>query len=128
VVGSDISGGIWTPDQNWTWGPGASFASLGFNIGTYTVSDALTSESITIQVVPEPATFGLMGFSTLGLLFRRRRSRTCLLTGVVAHRGSVELASTKKDESSVGYVNTIKPYMDSKRRAKAHAETKWVSY
>ena len=52
VVDSDIIGGIWTPDQNWTWGPGATFASLGLNVGTYTVSDAVTSESITIQVVP----------------------------------------------------------------------------
>jgi hypothetical protein len=45
AVGSDIIGGIWTPDQNWTWA-GASFVSLGLNIGTYTVSDAVTSESI----------------------------------------------------------------------------------
>jgi hypothetical protein len=72
VVGSDIIGGIWTPDQNWTWGPGASFASLGLNIGTYTVSDALTSESVTIQVVPEPASIGLLGLVSGGIFFTRR--------------------------------------------------------
>ena len=72
VVGSDIIGGIWTPDQNWTWDPGATFASLGLNVGTYTVSDAVTSESITIQVVPEPATFGFLGLVTGGIYFARR--------------------------------------------------------
>ena len=73
VVGSDIDiGGIWTPDQNWTWGPGATFASLGLNIGTYTVSDAVTSESITIQVVPEPAALSLIGLVSGGIYFSRR--------------------------------------------------------
>ena len=72
VVGSDIIGGIWTPDQNWTWGAGATFASLGLNIGTYTVSDAATSESITIQVVPEPASLSLIGLVTGGIYFTRR--------------------------------------------------------
>jgi hypothetical protein len=71
VVGSDIIGGIWTPDQNWTWA-GASFASLGLNIGTYTVSDASTSESITLQVIPEPASIGLLGLVSGGIFFTRR--------------------------------------------------------
>ncbi len=72
VVGSDISGGIWSPDQNWTWGPGESFVSLGLNIGTYTVSDALTSESVTIQVVPEPATLAFVGIFGGGIFAVRR--------------------------------------------------------
>jgi hypothetical protein len=72
VRAADIIGGIWTPDQNWTWGPGATFASLGLNIGTYTVSDAVTSESITIQIVPEPASLGLVGLCAGGIFFTRR--------------------------------------------------------
>jgi len=76
VEGSDIIGGIWTPDQNWVWGPGASFASLGLNVGTYTVSDALTNESITLQVIPEPATLALVGIFGGGLLLVRRYAST----------------------------------------------------
>ena len=76
VVGSDIIGGNWTPDQNWTWGPGATFSSLGLNVGTYTVSDAVTSESITIQVVPEPSTLAFIGVFGGGMLLARRRFRS----------------------------------------------------
>lgn len=71
VDSSDIIAGLWTPDQNWTYAPGATFASLGLNPGTYTVSDSLTSESITIQigpasaVIPEPSSLALFGMATV---------------------------------------------------------------
>lgn len=48
--GVDIVGGLWTPDQNWTYSPGDTFASLGLTPGIYTVSDNLTGESITINI------------------------------------------------------------------------------
>ena len=47
---SDMVGTTWTPDQAWTIA--GSFASLGFNPGTYTVSDIVTGESITYQIGP----------------------------------------------------------------------------
>jgi hypothetical protein len=74
----DIVGGQWTPDQNWT-SFGATFASLGLNVGTYSVSDSVTSETITIQVggsasVPDGGTtFVLLCGAFAGLLGLRRR-------------------------------------------------------
>lgn len=50
IVASDIIAGQWTPNQNWTYAAGASFASQGLNPGTYAVSDSVTGETITIQV------------------------------------------------------------------------------
>jgi hypothetical protein len=84
VVGSDIVGGLWTPNQNWSYSAGTTFASLGLIAGTYAVSDSITGETITIQVgdnaVPEPAS--LLVWSLLGLTIggarwlRRRKSAT----------------------------------------------------
>ena len=86
-----------------------------------------SGETLTVGAIPEPATLTLMGFSTLGLLFRRRRNR-CLLTGTTSRRDPFELASGKKAEKPVGYVNTIKPYMNAKARAKERAMTTWLNY
>ena len=43
--------GLWTPDQSWI-NLNSSFASLGMVLGIYTIADALTGESITIQIGP----------------------------------------------------------------------------
>ena len=72
----DIVGGLWTPDQMWTYGAGATFASLGLNLGTFAVSDARTGETITIQVgaVPEPAMLLVFG-TGLGIASIRQRMK-----------------------------------------------------
>lgn len=76
IVRADLVGTIWTPDQTWTYGPGATFASLGLNPGIYTVSDIETHEAITIQIggaaVPEPTTLVLIA-TGVGLVAVRRR-------------------------------------------------------
>ena len=75
---ADIVGGLWTPDQNWTYVAGTTFAALGLNIGTYAVSDLITGETITIQIgavsVPEPGTLALLsiGLFSMGLARRRK--------------------------------------------------------
>lgn len=77
---SDLVGTIWTPDNSWTR-PG-TLADLGWNLGTFTVSDAVNGESITFQVgtaaVPEPATlvFLSLGLVAVGVLRSRRQVLT----------------------------------------------------
>lgn len=66
MISADISGGFWSPDQNWTEFD-ATFASLGLNIGTYAVSDSETGETITIQVVGTSVPDGGSTIVLLGL-------------------------------------------------------------
>lgn len=49
IRGSDLDGSVWTPDSFWR-ASGETFASLGLQPGTYTVTDASTGAFITIQV------------------------------------------------------------------------------
>ena len=78
----DLTGGLWTPDQTWI-NANDSFATLGLHPGTYTISDAVTSESITIQIgvaaVPGPVVGAglpglVMAFGGL-IAWRRRRNQ-----------------------------------------------------
>ena len=78
VFAGDMVGALWTPDQTWI-NTGGSFASLGLNVGSYSVSDASTGETITIEVaggaaVPDGgATLALLSGALVGLgTFRRR--------------------------------------------------------
>jgi hypothetical protein len=87
VRASDIVGGLWTPNQNWTYSPGTTFASLGLNVGTYSVSDILTGETITIQVgaagaVPECSALvtwsGCLGVFGLVACVRKKLSQSAI--------------------------------------------------
>ena len=75
---SDIVNGLWSPDQVWTFA-NKSFASLNMFRGTYTVSDAVTGESITFQIgesrneVPVSSTLLLAAFGLAGLGLTRRK-------------------------------------------------------
>ena len=71
VERADLDGPLWTPDQNWRW-TNESFATLQMHVGTYSVSDSITGETITIRIVPAPAAIGLLGIG-LGLTRSRRR-------------------------------------------------------
>ena len=69
VERADIVGGLWTPDQSWI-NLGHSFATLQMNPGTYTVSDAVTHESITFQIGPSaPVPGPIVGAGLPGLIF-----------------------------------------------------------
>ena len=76
VYSGDLTGSIWTSNQQWTESV-ATFATLGLNEGTYTIADAVSSESITFQIgsVPEPSSAALIlamaGLTVVG--YRRRR-------------------------------------------------------
>ena len=74
IAESDIVGGLWTPDQTWTYAPGTTLATIGVITGTYAVSNISTGETITIEVgpgfspgpepippIPEPTTVLLLG-------------------------------------------------------------------
>ena len=74
VRDSDLNGTVWSPDQNWI-ATGQTLASIGLNPGTYTVTDAVSGESITYQVVPEPLTMlGAGAAVAFGAAFKRRKA------------------------------------------------------
>jgi hypothetical protein len=89
VDSSDLAGTIWTPDNSWM-AAGQSFSSLGLNAGVYTITDAVSAESLTIDVggtynpdpggnpaaVPVPAALPLLGagIAALGLIARKRKA------------------------------------------------------
>lgn len=76
IHSEDMVGSVWTPDISWTK-PG-TFVDLGLTPGIYTITDFVTSESISIQIqnaVPEPASFAYFAFGAVSLLVHRRRKR-----------------------------------------------------
>lgn len=85
IDASDLVGTVWTPDNSWL-AAGQTFASLGLNSGVYTVADAVSAESLTVDVgctyspgpapVPVPAALPLLGagIAGLGLIARKRKS------------------------------------------------------
>lgn len=74
--------------------------------------------------VPEPGTLGLLGLSTFGLLFRRRRMRRGNRSSAGRRDPFGFSIQEKQVEVPVGYVNPIKPRITSKERARAQ----WLNY
>jgi hypothetical protein len=76
IDSSDLVGNLWTPDNSWS--VSGTLASIGLTPGTYAIVDALTNESITIQIVPsaavpEPTSMAIFGLGALGMAYRARR-------------------------------------------------------
>jgi len=71
IDSADVFGGLWTPDVAWqTLG---DLASLGLTPGIYPVVDAVTSESITIQILKSEPVPGPLAILGVAAAFRRSR-------------------------------------------------------
>jgi len=74
VERADMNGALWSPDQNWIW-TNRTLASLNLNVGTYSVSDINTGETITFRIgeIPAPGALTLLGLGGIAATRRRRR-------------------------------------------------------
>ena len=79
---------------------------------------------ISTAAIPEPATLGLVGLTSLGLIFRRRKMRHGMLAGAASRRNPFKLVRARKAEKPSGYVNAIKPLVSSKEQAR----DQWLNY
>ncbi|SFI74040.1 VPLPA-CTERM sorting domain-containing protein [Celeribacter neptunius] len=83
---SDLVGSVWSTDQSW-FASGTSFASLGMTEGTYSITDSVSGENLSIVVarslpavslpaVPLPASFPLLlgGLAAFGMLKRKKKA------------------------------------------------------
>lgn len=77
IVDTAVVGSVWTLSSRWFEG-GATFSSLGLNVGTYTVTDSVSGETMVIQIgdlapVPLPAPIMLLLTGLIGLAYLGRR-------------------------------------------------------
>ena len=77
VGNEDLVGSTWTPDISWS--KSGTFASIGMTPGIYTITDADTSEFISIQILtatlPEPSSLDLFGVGPFFAGAVRRRKK-----------------------------------------------------
>lgn len=79
VVSSEVVGTVWSSNQVWT-ASNTTLATLGLNLGEYTITDAVSGEFVNIIVeqsvpqVPAPAAGLLLG-SAIGLMGLRRMAK-----------------------------------------------------
>lgn len=79
IATEDMVGALWTPDVSWS--QVGTLAGFGLTPGTYAITDAVTGESITIQIgvaVPEPTSLALGAgavITGLGVTYWRRKQK-----------------------------------------------------
>ena len=110
-----------TDPQNYFWNDKYTYAEAGDPYSGNDPQNIYELDTIRGGAIPEPATLGLLGVSTFGLLFRRRRSNRF---GTVSRHSPFKLATVGEVEPPAGYVNTIKPLVSSKE----HAKSQWLNF
>ena len=76
--------------------------------------------TFSVTVIPEPASVGLLGFTTLGLFYRRRVKGRSILGETAFLRDTVEQTT----DMNTGYMNPIRRLLTSKELARAQ----WLNF